>query len=142
VLSRVVIQSYTAFDFSAPMHALARERLGESLCRHVQFLEADFKHPGWTEGLGRFDAVVTMQAVHELRHKRHAPGFYRNVQGLLRRGGVLLVCDHIRGEGGTMDTALYMTVEEHEAALRTGGFASTALLLKKGGLALFRAESR
>src|SRR5689334_17767201 len=56
--------SYTLLDFSAAMHELARARLGE-FGRHAEFLQRDFKQPDWNEGLGEFDCVVTMQAVHE-----------------------------------------------------------------------------
>jgi predicted methyltransferase len=83
-----------------------------------------------------------MQDDHELRHKRHAPRFYQEVHQLLRGGGVFLVCDHFVGKGAMTDTALYMTIDEHEAALRAGGFARVELLLQKGGLVLSRAESR
>jgi ubiquinone/menaquinone biosynthesis C-methylase UbiE len=48
-------------DFSAPMHDLARQRLGKSAGR-VEFIEASFKDPGWHERLAHFDAVVTNQA--------------------------------------------------------------------------------
>ena len=61
----------TLLDFSAAMHDLARARLGPQETR-VHLVERSFKEPGWSRGLGRFDAVITNQAVHELRHKNHA----------------------------------------------------------------------
>jgi cyclopropane fatty-acyl-phospholipid synthase-like methyltransferase len=63
--------SYVALDFSAAMHQLAAARLG-SATGLVQFIERSFREEGWTCGLEQFDAIVTNQAVHELRHKRHA----------------------------------------------------------------------
>ena len=86
--------TYVALDFSAAMHELARERLGD-LAARVQFVEADFRNPHWNTGLLTFDTVVTLQAVHELRHKRRASSFYREVRPLLQRGGRFLVCDHL-----------------------------------------------
>src|SRR5687768_9932631 len=59
----------TLLDFSAPMHNLARARLGQRATQ-VDFVERNFKEPGWSQDLGQFDAVITNQAVHELRHKR------------------------------------------------------------------------
>jgi ubiquinone/menaquinone biosynthesis C-methylase UbiE len=59
---------YTMLDFSSAMHEPARQRLG-SLAQHVRFIEANFKTKEWTLSLETFDAVVTLQAVHELRHK-------------------------------------------------------------------------
>lgn len=75
---------YTAMDFSLAMHALAKERLGP-LTSRVRFVEADFRMPGWTAGLSSYHAVATMQAVHELRHKRHAIGLYRGLRQSLHR---------------------------------------------------------
>ena len=139
VLAGLPELAYIALDFSPAMHTLARERLG-GLASHVRFWEADFKDPRWTAGLPTVDAVVTMQAVHELRHKRHAPVLYAQVRSILRSGGALLVCDHIVGPGGMSDVALYMTPEEQEAALLAGGFAHIRRLREEKGLALFRAE--
>jgi SAM-dependent methyltransferase len=130
---------YTALDFSAAMHALARDRLGANAER-VRFVEGDFKQPNWTSDLATFDAVVTMQAVHELRHKRHAGALYRQVGTVLHPGGSFLMCDHYVGDGAMTDRALFMTIEEHEAALHGAGFANVQLLLQAGGLVLYRGD--
>jgi len=97
-LAEVILRSvsgvdYTLLDFSAAMHDIAIERLGE-LARNARFIRADFRKPDWVDGLPRFDAVVTMQAVHELRHKCRAEALHRQVRGLLAPGGAYLVCDH------------------------------------------------
>ena len=131
--------AYTALDFSAAMHALARERLGANAER-VCFVEGDFKQPHWTSGLATFDAVVAMQAVHELRHKRHAPALYRQVGNVLHPGGSFLMCDHYVGDGAMSDRALFMTMEEHEAALHGAGFTNIHVLLQAGGLVLYRGD--
>ncbi len=75
----------TLVDFSAPMHDLARARLG-SRAAQVTFLQRSFKDPDWPQGLGLFEAGITNQAVHELRHKRHAPRLHAAVRrGLAER---------------------------------------------------------
>jgi hypothetical protein len=121
------------------MHLLARERLGVLVDR-VRFVEADFRTSAWTVGLPMFDAIVSVQAVHELRHKKHAPGLYQAIRELLRSGGIFLMCDHFVGHGGMIDTSLYMNVEEHDEALRASGFNRVKMLSQKGGLVLFRAD--
>src|SRR5580704_1556236 len=131
--------AYTALDFSAAMHALARERLGAN-AKRVCFVEGDFKQPHWARGFTMFDAVVTMQAVHELRHKRHAPALYRQVGTVLHPGGSFLMCDHYVGDGAMSDRTLFMTMEEHEAVLRRAGFTNVHLLLQAGGLVLYRGD--
>ena len=132
--------NYVALDFSPAMHALAKEHL-TGLADRVQFLEVDFKDPNWSVHLPGFDAVVSVQAVHELRHKQHAASLYRTVRQLLRSRGIFLMCDHFVGEGGMSDTALFMTPEEHELALHVGGFKQVKMILRKGGLVLFRAAT-
>ena len=83
-----------------------------------------------------FDVIVTNQAVHELRHKRHASGLHSQVKEVLVPGGVYLVCDHFAGEGGMDDTELYMSIAEQSEALGNAGFSKIRQLLVKGGLAL------
>lgn len=130
---------YVALDFSPAMHQLAAERLGDRAAR-VSFIERSFRAPAWSDGLGTFDAVVTHQAVHELRHKDHAAALHAQVRSLLASGGCYLVCDHFLGEGGLSDDRLYMTVEAQGDALRRGGFDDVEVVLVKGGLALHRAR--
>jgi predicted methyltransferase len=48
---------------------------------------------------------MTNQAVHELRHKRHARELHRQVARLLTPGGSYLVCDHFCGPGGGRTTS-------------------------------------
>lgn len=140
LLQRLPQLRYVALDFSAAMHELARERLGNRAA-DVEFVERSFRDDGWTQALGRFDAVVTNQAVHELRHKRHAPALHARVLSLLAPGGVYLVCDHFAGEVGMSNDQLYMTVDEQRQALLDAGFARVEPLLYRGGLLLQRASA-
>ena len=128
-----------ALDFSPAMHQLAAERLGERAAR-VSFVERSFREPAWSDGLGPFDAVVTHQAVHELRHKDYAATLHSQVRPLLADGGCYLVCDHFLGEGGLSNDQLYMTVDEQRDALLRAGFGQVETVLVKGGLALHRAQ--
>ena len=130
---------YVALDFSSAMHQLAMERLG-TLAGRVEFVERSFLAADWTQGLGIFDHVITHQAVHELRHKRHARRLHEQVLSLLARDGTYLVCDHFVGDGGMKNDQLYMTMEEQTASLLAAGFGKVETLLVKGGLALQRAS--
>jgi len=130
--------SYVAVDFSGAMHELASRRL-RKWTDQVMFVEKNFKVPGWTSGLGTFDCVVTLQSVHELRHKRHAQVLHAEVRRALADSGAYLVCDHFVGEGGMSNTELFMTAEEQEAALRQAGFETVERLLTLGSVVMFRA---
>ena len=110
------IERYVAFDFSQPMLEIARQRLGE----RVTYMLGDFLDPQWPALLeGQpFDAVVAMQSVHELRHKRRAQTLYAQAKTLMRPGSVLVVCDH----APTDPRPLMMTADEQHAAMTAAGF--------------------
>lgn len=131
--------AYVAVDFSAAMHEMARQRLG-GLASRVRFVERSLRDGNWGEGLGQFSFAVTHQAIHELRHKRHAPPLHAQVRELLLPGGSYLVCDHFYGEGGMSNDRLYMSVDEQRDALLAAGFTHIEQVLLKGGLVLHRAS--
>jgi ubiquinone/menaquinone biosynthesis C-methylase UbiE len=141
VLSQVSDLRLTLLDFSEAMHALARQRLGETTDR-VEFLVRNFKDPEWSQGLGDFDAVITNQAVHELRHKRYAEELHRQVARALRPGGTYLVCDHFSGPGGMTNDQLYMTAAEQKSAIEAAGYQQVTQVLLKRGMVLHRATAR
>jgi SAM-dependent methyltransferase len=130
---------YIALDFSAPMHSLAKEHLGE-LAARVEFIERSLRDPAWSAGLGQFDVVLTNQAVHELRHKRHAPILHAQVREVLLPDGSYLVSDHWLGEGGMTNAKMYMSAQEQAETLRNSGFAMVDLVAIKGDLVLHRAS--
>jgi SAM-dependent methyltransferase len=92
ILRDVPVSEYVLFDFSEPMIRMAREALGTR--EDVSFHLGNFKAPAWPRRVpGLFDAVISMQAVHEIRHKRHVPWLYAQAATLLRPKGVLIICD-------------------------------------------------
>jgi cyclopropane fatty-acyl-phospholipid synthase-like methyltransferase len=132
---------YTALDFSPAMHALARAHLGAAAQDgRVTFLQRDFREPDWTSGLRGFDAVVTMQAAHEVRHRRHLPLLLRRLRDTLADDGLLLFCDHYAEPGSRKNPALFFARDEQPAALAAAGFRDVAPLLDAGGMALWRAR--
>jgi SAM-dependent methyltransferase len=141
ILRECTIDSYVLLDFAPPMHELARARVGSPA---ATFVLADFKRAGWSAELGReaFDAIVTMQAVHELRHKRHAIALYREARTLLRPGGQLLVCDHLPLDDTPISAALYATIEEQHAFMRDAGFTDVVTEVVIDRLYLVRAHAR
>jgi len=127
------VESYTLFDFSPAMIAMSRERIGGHPA--ARFVLGDFRQPDWTASVGEpFDAIVAMQAVHEIRHKRHVPGLYRQVLGALRPAGVLVVCDHVPPDDSVRMTSLHSTEAEQHAALSSAGLVGVATRLLLRGL--------
>jgi len=137
IVSRCRIASYTALDWAEPMHALAREHLGELVTR-VTFETRDFRSDTWPDGLGPFDAIVTLQAIHELRHKRHMPRLLGQVLPLLRPGCVLLYADHYLTADSKLP-GLSWSRDEQLEVLRAAGFATVERLYEEGTMALYAA---
>lgn len=127
----------TLIDFSEAMHTLCKKR-NNSLLKRIKFITRDFKESNWSQGLGKFDAVITNQAVHELRHKSYAEKLHRDVKPLLNKTGVYLVCDHYYEENTNKNNQLYMNLKEHTNSLQTAGYRVSNILVK-GGRVLNRA---
>ena len=134
ILQVCSLDNYTLFDFSQPMLDMSRARL--AIYPSARFICGDFKLPNWTEHFPAtpFDVVVAMQAVHEIRHKRHVAGLYRQVRALLRPGGLMIVCDHMPPDNSGRSTALYSTEAEQHAAFVAAGFVDVKTHLIVNGL--------
>jgi SAM-dependent methyltransferase len=130
------VHRYVALDFSPAMHALAAEHLGER-ARRVTFVTRDFREPAWPSELGEFDAIVTMQAAHETRHKRHLVPLLARARTVLAPGGVLLYADHYLTPE-TRLPALVPARADQPIALERAGFVEVELVYEEGNMALWR----
>ena len=129
------LETYTLMDFSEPMLALSRERLAAFPA--ASFVHHSFKSEDWTRQVGgAFDCVLSMQAVHELRHTRHARRLYAQVYETLTAQGLFLVCDHTPFDDSPKTLALYMTVQEQQTTLADAGLIDINVELSREGLVL------
>jgi SAM-dependent methyltransferase len=135
ILVHCDVQTYVALDFSAAMHEIAAEHLGE-LASRVTFVIRDFREPTWPSGLGTFDAIVTMQAAHETRHKRHLVPLLERARTLVAPGGVLLYADHYLTPE-TKLPALVPARADQPLALERAGFVDVQLRHEEGNMALW-----
>ncbi len=139
LLLRCEVSTYVALDWSAAMHGFATEHLGD-LARRVAFVIRDFREPTWPANLGVFDAIVTMQAAHETRHKRHVVPLLEQARTLLAPGGAMLYCDgYLRPEARL--PALWFDRAEQPRALERAGFRDVRLLHDEGDQALYGATN-
>lgn len=136
ILLHCDVDAYVALDFSPAMHAIAAEHLGE-LARRVTFATRDFREPTWPAGLGAFDAVVTLQAAHEARHKRHLVPLLERARTVLDPGGVVLYADHYLTPE-TRFPALIPARADQPIALERAGFVDVELCHEEGHMALWR----
>lgn len=133
VLAVAPAAEYTLLDFAPPMLELAAAR-----APNARLVLADFLDPRWSDGLGPFDAVITMQAVHELRHKRRRPLLYRQVHDVLAPGGAFVVCDHEPTDDSPRQQAISATAAEQHAALADARFIGIETLATIGSLYVIR----
>lgn len=138
ILTNCHVGGYVALDFSTAMHQLAREHLA-GLSDRVTFLQRDFCDPRWTAKLGPCGAVLTMQAAHETRHKRHLVPLLQQVRTVLRPEGLLLYCDHYFEPGSGKNPLLYLERSDQPVAISMAGFSQVQVLHDEGGMALYSA---
>jgi ubiquinone/menaquinone biosynthesis C-methylase UbiE len=120
------VTSYTLLDFSEPMLSISRARLERFSA--TRFVNRNFKSADWAVPLEPpYSAVIAMQSVHEIRHKRHVPGLYREVSKLLSPGGSLMVCDGVPRDASLRWTSLNLTPEEQIAAFTEAGFVDVVI---------------
>ncbi len=135
------LAGYTLLDFSEPMLAMSQVRL--SRFPAASFVRADFKTEQWVQRVeGPFDCVVSMQAVHEVRHKRHVPELYRQIHQLMAASGRVMICDHTPWDDTRWSTTLFMTAEEQMEALAGAGFVELGVLLSIDRLVLYEGRTR
>jgi SAM-dependent methyltransferase len=141
LLKNCEIARYTLLDFSPQMLDLSRSRLAKFQDRTV-FIQADFKKADWAAGIGAgFDLIVSLQAVHELRHASRIPKLYAQLHGLLLPGRTILICDHVNSSSPSGHRAAhFMTVEEHLSTFTKAGFVNAREICRAAGLSLMTAE--
>jgi SAM-dependent methyltransferase len=135
ILVHCDVRSYVALDFSPAMHEIAAEHLGE-LASRVTFVTRDFREPAWPGDLGTFDAIVTLQAAHEARHRRHLVPLLERARTVVAPGGVLLYADHYLTPETTLP-ALVPARADQPLALERAGFVDVELRYEEGNMALW-----
>jgi trans-aconitate methyltransferase len=136
------ISNYTLLDFSEPMLEQSRRRLDRYSGR-TEFLRADFKSDTWPRLVtAPVNFVVSLQAVHELRHKRHAARLYAQLTPLLAPCAEVLICDHLPpGAHTPLHRVLYMTTEEKLDALAGAGLVGARVVWSEHNMALYSARA-
>ena len=130
---------YVLLDASTAMHDMARDRLLGFDAR-IAYFTRDFRSENWTDGLRLFDAVVTMQSVHEVRHWRHVAKLYQQIMSIIVPGGYFLMADHyVTAENGR-NPSLYFSRNEQRNTLINAGFVDVVLVIDRGDMALYRAR--
>lgn len=141
LLKNCNIARYTLVDFSPEMLKLSQSRLAKFKDLTL-FIQGDFKKANWTDAVpARFDLIVSLQAVHELRHASRIPKLYSQLYSLLTGGGKILICDHVNSPSPSSHRAAhFMTVKEHLATFKKVGFIKPREICPAADLSLMAAE--
>ncbi|MEK6408022.1 MAG: class I SAM-dependent methyltransferase [Acidobacteriota bacterium] len=138
VLAGCDVASYHLFDFSPHMLELSRARLRDFGDRAV-FHQGSFLDDGWWRSLpAPYDALVSMQAIHEVREGARIPKLYGELRLLLEEGGIILIADEVN-DGDQQEEHL-LSLSEHESALLKAGFEGFRRVHSAGDLVLFAAR--
>ena len=127
---------YTGVDNSLPLLARARARLAK-YSQQVTLVVADLNEEGWVNQLdGPFDAVVSMQSLHDLGSAEQIERVYYLCRPLLAPGGVLLNADFVVSPGEEdPDKPGRLTVDRHMELLAAYGYEDGRCTLQEGQLA-------
>ena len=137
VLNGCDIASYHLFDFSPHMLELSRTRLRDFGDR-AMFHQGSFLDKGWWQSLpAPYDAIVSMQAIHEVREGARTPKLYGELRLLLEKGGVILIADEVNDCDHKEEHLL--SLSEHKEALLKAGFEGFRRVHSAGDLVLFAA---
>lgn len=135
ILKRCDVASYHLFDFSPFMIEMSRVRLAPFSDRAV-FHQGSFTDEGWWQSLpAPFNAIVSLQSVHEVRHASRLPRLYKELAMILDSNGIALIADIVKSEDGTEEHLA--TPSEHEAALVSAGFGDVRQVCAAGDLMMF-----
>ena len=133
---------YTGFDISAPLLAVAQERLAP-YAQRLTLIQADLNDDGWLAHLPRpLDALVSLQSLHDLGDAEAVARIYRIARQRLAPGGQLVFADLLApippdptAHPGRLSVACHLEL------LSTAGFADPRCTLECGPLACFVAQA-
>ena len=125
VLREVPGLRLVTLDFSDTPQAPARSRLASKEGRRTHVVR-HLANPGWADGLGRFDAVISHDAVHALLRAHRPSALYAQVRALLLPGAVFLLAD--RSTGDHDSASPYLTPDEQREAFDAAGWTSADIL--------------
>jgi len=124
--------TYEGLDFSAPMHALANDRIGSFGSRRTLHT-VDLRENDWPRVARRTPhAVVSTQALHDVGDETAHQHIYRAALELLGPGGFFLNADFVQHKG---HGASRIGVQRHLDMLQAAGFESVRSTLEIGAYA-------
>jgi|GEM_PF-2465629 len=125
VLHEVPGLRLVALDFSDTPEPPTRTRLARKQGR-LTHVTRHLANPAWADGLGRFDIVISHDAVHTLLRAHRPAALYAQVRSLLLPRALFLLAD--RAANDDDGASRYLTLDEQREAFEASGWSSTDTL--------------
>ena len=141
-LGRASAFEYTGIEIEPALVQHGRKLLTTAGHQDTCLLRADLKDGDWTHGIGPFDAVFTLQTLHDLGGVDALEAVYRQVRGLLVPGGILVNADFVvpfdKDDPGRPRR---LPVETHKGLLAGLRYVDFRCELQRGKMACVSARS-
>ena len=130
ILAFVPDVSYEGVDFSAPMLAIASNRLS-SYATRVDLTRADLLNDSWCQSVRRpIGAIVSTWALHDLGGEREISNVYRAARSLLCQNGLFLNGDFVKPDATRFEFEPgRLTMAQHLSLLADAGFQQPSCLV-------------
>ena len=134
---------YTGIEVEPTLVLHVDELLGESGHQDARLIQADLRGDAWPRRLSPFDAVFTLQTLHDLGGVDALKAIYRQAHGLLAPDGILVNADFVVPfENDDPDRPRRLPVEMHQDLLSVLGFVDFKCELQRGKMACMSARRR
>ena len=132
---------YTGIEIEPALVQHGRALLMAAGNQDVRLICADLKDDAWTRGLGPFDAIFTLQTLHDLGGVVALEAVYRQTHESLAPGGILVNADFVVPfEKDDPDRPRRLPVETHQNLLSSLGFVDSRCELQQGKMACIAAR--
>ena len=127
---------YTGIEIEPALVQHGRALLMAAGHQDVRLICADLKDDAWTRGLGPFDAIFTLQTLHDLGGVVALEAVYRQAHERLAPGGILVNADFVVPfEKDDPDRPRRLPVETHQRLLSSLGIVDFRCELQQGKMA-------
>lgn len=132
---------YSGIEIESALIQHGRKLLVAAGHQDARLIQADLRGDAWTRGLGPFDAIYTLQTLHDLGGVDALEAVYRQVRGLLVSGGILINADFVVSfEKDDPDRPRRLPVATHKDLLSVLGYVDFRCELQLGKMACMSAR--
>lgn len=132
---------YTGIDIEPALVLYGKELLETAGHRDIRLVRADLKDDAWPRGLGPFDAVFSLQTLHDLGGIAALEATYQRIFQLLAPGGILVNADFVVPfEKDDPAQPRRLPVETHKDLLSNLGFIDFRCKTQQGKMACISAR--